>query len=306
LWGTGYRRAHNDMRNTPLFGFVPAARTLSWKNVFAQDEINLGKTLDLTLGLKAESNDYTGWEFLPSARLAWKPSNSQMLWGGVSRAVRAPARLDRDLRVPSTAIPGFGFFIAGGPNFVSEVANVFELGYRAQPISRLTYSVTAFHSIYDKLRSGQPAPNANVQNMIEGSVNGIEAWATFQATSSWRLMSGFSTLHKHLRLKPGSTDPTGPSNLGNDPDQQWMLRSSYNFTEKIEFDVIVRHVSSLPQPAVPGYTAVDARLGWRATRNLDLALTFQNMFDPLHTEFGSAPGRSEFQRGVFLSVLWRM
>ena len=301
LWGTGYRQARNDTRNSLFFGFVPSFRKLNWKNVFAQDEIKLTQRVDLTVGLKVESNDYTGWEYLPSVRLAWKPSSNQLVWGSVSRAVRAPARLDRDLRFPPN-----GLFINGGPNFVSEIANVIELGYRAQPTSTLTYSVTVFHHIYDKLRSGQPAPFANVENKMEGTANGVEAWATFQATRAWRLSGGFTTLHKHLKLKPGSTDPVGSSALGNDPDQQWMLRSAFNFTDRHEIDIMVRHVSSLPQPAVPAYTAADARFGWRASRDVEVSLTLQNLFDREHAEFGAAPGRSEYQRGVFLKLLWRM
>jgi iron complex outermembrane receptor protein len=307
LWGAGYRRAHSDMRNSLFFGFVPPVRNLSWTNLFAQDEIKLTRTIDLTVGLKLESNDYTGWEYLPSARLAWKPSSNQLAWGSVSRAVRAPARLDRELRFPpSGSFLPIGFIINGGPNFVSEVANVIELGYRAQPTSTLTYSITAFHHIYDKLRSGQPPPFANIENKIEGTANGIEAWATYQPTRAWRLSGGFTTLHKHLKLKSGSTDPTGPSALGNDPDQQWMLRSAFNFTDRHEFDVMVRRVGALPLPAVPAYTAVDARFGWRASRDVELSLTLQNIFDREHAEFGAAPARSEYQRGVFLKLLWRM
>ncbi len=51
-------------------------------------------------GLKAETNVYTGTEYLPSLRFAWKPSADQLWWGKIStRAVRAPARLDRDFYV---------------------------------------------------------------------------------------------------------------------------------------------------------------------------------------------------------------
>jgi iron complex outermembrane receptor protein len=84
-----------------------------------------------------------------------------------------------------------------------------------------------------------------------------------------------------------------------------MLRSSYNITDRHEFDLTVRHVGALPQPAVPAYTAVDARLGWREA-NLEVSLTAQNLFDRGHPEFGAAPGRSEYGRGVLLKVLWRM
>ena len=306
LWGAGYRQSSDNIPSTlpPLsLVFVPVNRTLNWENIFVQNEIRLSDAVDLTVGLKLESNDYTDWEYLPSARLAWKVSPQQFVWGAMSRAVRAPARLDRDFSLVFTPI-NFQF-IKGGPYFESEIANVFEVGYRAQPTQAFSYSFTAFHNMYEKLRSGQPPP-AFIENQIEGVSNGIEGWAAFQATPAWRLSGGFTTLHQHFGKNPGSTDPTGPSALGNDPDQQWMLRSTLNLTEQHEFDVMVRHVSSLPQPAVPAYTAVDARWGWRPSRTTEISLVLQNLFDRDHPEFGAAGVRSEYGRSIFLKLLWRM
>ena len=34
-------------------------------------------------------------------------------------------------------------------------------------------------------------------------------------------------------------------------------------------------------------------------------MTLQNLFDPQHPEFNAAPARSEFERSVFLKLLWR-
>jgi len=196
--------------------------------------------------------------------------------------------------------------IVGGPTFESEVANVYEIGYRAQPARSISFSITAFWHDWDKLRSGQPAPSAMIQNRIEGDTSGLEGWATWQATRSWRLLGGFTTLHKDLVVKPGSTDPVGPSALGNDAEGQWMLRSLLNLTDRHEFDVMVRRIGSLPTPAVPAYTAVDARLGWRATREVDVSLILQNIFENKHAEFEAAPGRSEYGRSAFLRLQWRM
>ena len=316
MWGGGYRHARDDVPSTlpasPLIAlvnrFVPPARTLTWENIFVQDEIRLNEKLDFTVGLKLENNDYTGWEKLPSARLAWKPESNQLLWGAVSRAVRAPARLDRDFNLVAvgTLVPAnFPPIIAGGPYFESEVATVFEIGYRAQPSDVLSYSVTAFRHNYKKLRSGMPPP-AFIENKMSGIENGMEAWATWQAARAWRLSGGFSTLRQHLGIDPGSRDPTGPIALGNDPDHQWMLRSSYNFTEHSEFDVMVRRVGSLPVQApgrpVQAYTAVDARLGWRPSRNTEVSLTLENLFDSEHAEFTTA---NLYGRSVFLKLLWR-
>ena len=58
-----------------------------------------------------------------------------------SRAVRAPSRIDREFFSPA-APP---FVIAGGPDFESEVSNVYELGYRAQATRELSFSITGFY-----------------------------------------------------------------------------------------------------------------------------------------------------------------
>jgi len=295
VWGGGYRRAQDHIDPGVFFGFVPPSRTLTWTNLFVQDGVKLQPSLELTLGLKFERNDYTGTETLPNLRLAWQPAAGELVWGAVSRAVRAPAQLDRELRLP----PRPPYIIAGGPDFVSEVANVLELGYRAQPTPNWSYSATAFLHDWQRLRSGQPPPNAQVQNMIAGKTYGVEAWAAWQVLPTWRLSGGLNTLKKDLHLQPGSTDPDGPIKLGDDPDYQWSLRSAFNPAEGHEFDVALRRVAGLPEGQVPAYTAVDARYGWHVTRDLELSLVGQNLFGTEHSEFGKAP-RSEFPASIAL------
>jgi iron complex outermembrane receptor protein len=302
VWGGGYRRASDDVQPGLFFGFVPASRTLHWSNLFLQDGIRLGDSVDLTLGAKLEHNDYTGTEKLPSARLAWKPAPQQLLWGAVSRAVRAPARLDRDIRLPPPPRPVY--IIAGGSDFVSEVATVFELGWREQLGAQFSYSLAAFHTRWSRLRSGQPPPNAQVQNMIDGSTQGIEAWADWRPVPRWRLSAGLTLLNEDLQVMPGSTDPVGPRALGNDPHHQWSLRSSFDVTPTQELDIDVRRVAALPDPQVPAYTAWNLRYGWRPRPDLLLALVGRNLFQPAHAEFGDPIPRSEIARSAMLQVTW--
>jgi iron complex outermembrane receptor protein len=310
-FGGGYREARDDSKPSPLGGGLifflqPQHQELSWANFYAQDEISLTGNLALTLGMKYERNDYTGWEHLPSARLAWTPSSGRLVWAAISRAVRAPARIDRELHLRFSAPPAAPFdFIAGGPNFVSEVANVIELGYREQLTRTVSYSVTLFHSDYDRLRSGR-LPPAVIENRIDGTNYGVEAWGAWQATTAWRLTGGFFTLRQHLGVEPGSNDPTGPSALGNDPEYQLSLRSAYNVTSNQQFDVMARHVAALPNPNVPAYTAVDARYAWQVRRGLELSLIAQDLFDKSHAEFGALPGRAEVSRGIALRARWSL
>jgi iron complex outermembrane receptor protein len=218
--------------------------------------------------------------------------------------VRSPARLDRDFFVPANP----PFLFAGGPSFRSEISNVIEAGYRAQPASNLSYSVTAFYHLHDHLRSLELQPNGSIvfDNQIEGSTHGLEAWGTYRVNPAWKLSGGLLVLKQHLRHKPGSTDTGGVNALANDPNHQWMVRSTLDITPRHEFDVMVRHVGGLPAPSVPAYTAVDLRLGWRARRDLELSLTLQNLLDSKHPEFGAFPGRSEYERAAWVKLLWRM
>ncbi|MGH8665321.1 MAG: TonB-dependent receptor plug domain-containing protein, partial [Burkholderiales bacterium] len=314
-WGAQYRYARDRVENSAIVAFLPAHVNQSWTSLFAQDAIALTDTLKLTLGARVERNDYTGVELLPNARLAWSLSEHHLLWSALSRAVRSPSRLDRDTFVPGQP----PFILTGGPDVRSEIANVVELGYRGRPSRMTSYAATLFYADYDHLRSQELGPGGTsvfYGNEMEGSVHGLELWGNLDATPSWRLSAGALLLKTHLRRKASSTDPFGPSVLGNDPRSQWMLRSSHDLSPRHELDILVRHVGRLPNPEVPAYTAVDARFGWRVSRTLELSLTLQNLFDLSHPEFraletlyagvGAVETRSELERGVYFKLLWQL
>src|SRR6266436_4982228 len=133
VWGLGYRVNRDDVTNSPGLAFLPARVSRQSFSGFVQDEIALVKDrLQLTIGTKIEHNAYTGFEYQPSARLAWKASRRQMIWGAISRAVRTPSRIDRELFVPGRQ----PFLLAGGPGFLSENLSAYELGYRTQAAER--------------------------------------------------------------------------------------------------------------------------------------------------------------------------
>jgi iron complex outermembrane receptor protein len=311
VWGGGYRWGHDRVQNGAAFGFLPGAMNLHWANLFAQDEMALRDDLRLTAGLKFEDNNYTGVEMLPTLRLAWNPKPATLVWASLARSVRAPSRIDHDFYSPTVPAVVNGvpqYAIAGGPDFESEVANVFELGYRAQPTATLSYSVTAFVGRYDKLRTLEPNQKGSgsvFRNFANGHTRGIETWATWQAGKSWRLSGGGVVQRVDTATEPVSRDLSATTGLAtSDPSHHWMLRSSYDVAAGQELDLTLRHVGALARPAVPAYTAVDLRYGWRLHKALELALVGQNLFDPHHAEFGAAPGRHSYERAVLLKLVW--
>ena len=315
-WGGGYRHSWDRVTNSPGLGFLPGELDLHWANLFAQDEYAIAPALKLTAGAKVEHNNYTGAEYLPSLRLAWTPAPDRLVWSSLARTVRAPSRFDRDLYAPTEPRIVGGrprYTVGGGPTFQSEVAKVIELGYRAQPISTLSYSVTAYYSRYDKLRTLEPqtSPTARsqieFQNLARGHTRGVEMWGGWQAAPAWRLNAGLMLQHVHVGLRPGSRDLSGtnPALNTNDASSQWLLRSSYDLTDDSALDLTLRHTGALPRPAVPAYYELDGQWLWKAHRNVDVALIASNLLHRSHVEFGNEAGRSVIERSVRLKLTLR-
>jgi iron complex outermembrane receptor protein len=307
VWGGQYRYAKDRVTsNTPFFAFLPAHLDQAWASAFAQDEISLTSTLRLTVGARIEHNDYTGSDFLPALRLAWKPAQDQLLWAAASRTVRAPSRLDRDVFVPAQP----PYLLGGGPNFQSEVANVYELGYRGRLPGGASYAATLFRADYDHLHTQELAASQTslfFGNGMRGTVQGVEMWGSYQALRSWRLRAGFTRLWQDLSYRPGSVDRANSvaAAEGSNPSHQWLLRSSLDLPGQTELDITARHVSELTQPLVPSYTTLDLRLGWRPRADLELSVSGQNLVGPAHGEFTPLTTRTALGRAVFVELIGR-
>lgn len=305
LWGAGYRWQDDRVENInpAALGFLPPHRRQHLANVFAQDEIALGESLKLTLGGKLERNSYTGNEFLPNARLAWALAPDHLAWVAASRAVRTPSRIDKDFFTPAAA----PFGIAGGPGFQSEVAKVFEMGYRAQPTSALYYSFTLYRHEFERLRSLDAGPGgATFNNNFEGHTNGLAGWGSYRVRDNWRIDASFVHQRSRFSARAGTAPLGGVASLGNDPESRWTLGSAFDLGRGHEIDLSIRHVGALPSPAVPSYTTVDARWGWHVRSGVELSLAVRNLADPKHPEWGSPASRAEFKRSVFVKATWRL
>lgn len=301
LAGGGYRSSH-DRFEGGLQQILPADKDLVLSNLYVQDTIALRPDLEVTLGGKFERNSYSGGEFLPSARVSWRPlleaGEDLLLWSSLSRSLRTPSRTDRDF---------YSAAIVGGSDFQSEVSTVFEAGIRAQPTPAFAYSLTAFRHVHTKLRSAEPMAGRLVfDNLNEGTSTGLEAWGTYHVSKTWRMTAGAVVLHQDLRPGPGSLDTgAGVALLGNDPKVWSSLRSSWDLSPRHELDLNLRHVASRPNPQVPGYVTLDARVGWQVSNEVEVSLVLQNLLDAKHVEWGVSTNRAEYERGAFLKVVWR-
>jgi iron complex outermembrane receptor protein len=282
VWGGGYRADRSDFVNSFNPGnFADAERTLTIANLFVQDEIALNEALDLTLGLKLEDHTFTGLEYMPNVRLAWHPSDSSMIWAAVSRAVRTPSRIDRELEFPP-------IIVAGG--FESETLIAYELGYRAQPTPYLSYSASLYFHDYDNLRTASFAPGfvppVRVGNDLEGEVYGLEVWTDFAVHEDWQISAGLTLLEQEFRPTDEFAFDVNASGL--DPTYQAFLRSRSNLSSDITLDLDLRAIEETA-PGIPGYVELGGRIGWQINDRVELALAGANLLDESHPESIDGP-----------------
>jgi iron complex outermembrane receptor protein len=318
-WGTGLRVTSDELDNTLFASFLPPERTDRTWTAFVQDRIAFrGEAVLLTVGSKFESNDYTGFEHQPSARVAWTVDTRQSIWGAVSRAVRTPARLNSDLRLfaPITDLPPpFYVNVNGDPAFESEELLAIEGGYRLLVTDALSFDVAVFDNEYDELQTTEfisqtvetdPVPHtlltARIGNGMQGETYGGTAALTWQSTERWRLRFHYSRLEMDLRLKPGSSDTGALDIAGNSPKHQLAFHGVGELRNGLGIYAGARYVDALPNLGIPRHLTVDVSLGWSPTEKLSTSLTVRSLNDTRHVEYGPLA----IDRSVFLSLAWRL
>jgi iron complex outermembrane recepter protein len=320
VWGLGYRFISDKFDNTFEINMDPARRNQDLFSVFAQDEIALKPDqLFLIVGSKVEHNDFTGSEVQPSIRMLWTPEEKYALWGAISRAVRIPSRLEHDVStnefvVNLDTLPEPATIVTlGNSNLVSEKLIAYELGYRVQPINTLWLNTTVFFNDYEKLiglKSGDPIevsdPTSHFiipltyENNLDGEAYGLEVAADWQLVRQWRLMASYSYLHTDIQGNDAGTDEFTQLFMRSNPRHQFSVRSLFDITEQIDFDLWLRYVGRLPELNIDDYVTIDARLAWRPVKNLELSVVGQNLFEEGHAEFSTL----EVERSIYGKVVW--
>ncbi|MFO1449259.1 MAG: TonB-dependent receptor [Opitutaceae bacterium] len=306
--GFGYRMIRDRVVNTPANAFIPPRVVRHSFSAFVQDEMVVRKDLlHLALGTKVEHNDYTGSEFEPSVRLVWTPDGRQTVWSAISRAVRIPSRIDRDLFSPATP----PYRIAGGEKVVSEKLISYEAGYRAQFSPSFAVSLASFVNDYDDLRSLEPlnpplAFPAKASSGLRGRSSGAELSADWRATARLRLQLGWTELRVRSEPKASASSDRGArDSISRDPNHQLSLRSSLDLPGNWECDAHLRYVASLQNQFVPDYTELDLNIGWRPTAEWEFSLRGQNLLHSRHPEFNTPGTRREHPRAWYAKVSWR-
>lgn len=322
LWGLNYRYLANESRGRGIFAVEPAASEDQVFSAFLQDRITLRENLHLTIGTKAEHNDFSGFELQPSIRALWEFSPGRSLWAAASRAARIPTRIERDIFI-DVSDPAANPLIRllGNRDFAAEELTAYELGLRWRVSPNLHLDIAAFDNRYDglaslELGSSSTLPDGRTlvpifhQNLNAGRARGIETVAHLSLTENWRITAS----HSYLRLEIDSRGmDINRSRFyeGATPRHQFALSSYFTLSDILEFDVHFRHVGRLRQlpqivtgEGIPGYEEIDVHLAWQVSPAFRISLVGRNLLNDDHIEIGAEAARGPIPRSAYLKLSW--
>jgi iron complex outermembrane receptor protein len=324
-WGLGMHLSPSRFTQTvPTLDLTSHDETDSIYSVFAQDEIALvPDRVFLTVGAKLEHNNFTGAEVQPSLRMMWTPTERQSTWFAVTRAVRTPSQLEQNVRLVRflQATPPTFLQITGSSSFQTERVVGYEAGYRLALGNQAFIDVSTFRNRHDDLESfGQgtialaasPTPHVlftlPYANGAAGVSKGFEVASDWKMSRWLQIKPSYSYLNIDVHSTLAAADVLGviPTYNGSSPAHQAMFQALLTLPRGWEVDQTYRHVSALAARATPAYTTLDARVGYRFSRSLDVSVVGQNLLQDHHAEFGHDPGPTVYiKRALYAAVTWR-
>jgi iron complex outermembrane recepter protein len=328
VWGLTYRYSISQSDGSLGVSFVPSSRDTQLFSSFIQDEIAIVPNhLLLTIGAKLEHNYYSGFDNMPSARVAWIPNPRHTLWMAISKTERTPSELEATLRGDAAVFKGAGgipvlltFF--GNPNLKDERLIASESGYRTIISPQLSIDLTAYYNRYSQLETTEPstpflvntAPPYVVEplifaNLMHGETHGTEIALNWSPTDRWTLSPGYAFEQSHLHLAPTSRDTSSVSGAqGSSPVNAAQLRSHLAVAHGLAWDATGYFVGRLTDPPEPSYTRLDTGLSWDLGERINLSVVGQNLLKDRHQEFVDATrsvNTTLIKRGAYAKVEWR-
>ena len=312
--GVGARLLHDKLGGTSYFYFDDPKATDTWLSGYVQDDITVVPgLLRLTIGTKVEKNNFTGFEFQPSARVFVSPARGWSLWGGVSRAVRTPPRFERSARMALTVdLPGsldnpfplpLYATLNGVANRGSEKLTAFEAGFRGNLGGNWSLDVAGYYNRYDRLVIMSPRAvtplfqppipfplgiRVDLDFVGKGKARtwGVEANLGGNVTAWWKTTLAYSHFDFTVADDPLTGQPVNLLfTLQGSPKHQASWRNSFDLGDRIALDAQLRHVSRLARDPIPAYTTADVRLTYRLDNGAEFSLVGNNLLQARHAEF---------------------
>jgi len=338
VWGAGYRWSQSDVDGSEYFTTSSDIEKTNIWNLFVQDTLKFpNQNVSLTVGAKIEGNSYSNTAIQPNLRLSWLANDEVTLWGAVSRAIRIPSQVETDATINIQVLPPSQFDpsatpgllqIVGNDQFQSEQLDAYELGFRWVPSPTLSFDIAAFYNKYNNLRSYNIGDGEiknvngssffvvpiNLDNNLKGYSYGSEWLATWQLTPQTRLRFSYS----YLQIELEDTQPNFYSNdlislvADRSLEHQASIWGSFDLSQAVELDVRVYYTSERSTSSISGenkissYIDSDMRIGWQATKALNLSIVGQNLLHNENQQFitESSAADSLIERSIFMNAIY--
>ena len=268
--------------------------------VFAQDDIDLSKSVTATLGARYDWNHLVGGKTLeqlsPKVAVVWTAHKDLALRALFAQAFRAPTIaelfLQREL--------GGGIDFVPNPNLDAEhIVDSGEVGVRWNPKPVFGIDTAAFRYHYEDMIYWVQIPNTSpvqyqVQNLTSAEISGVETTVT--STVRTLTLSANYTFLDARDQSPGRADdtlayrPRHTANFGADLGvaHRWMLHGDARYRSHIE------EVFLYPLQAPDAYWVFNANVQYRLSEMVNLTAKVNNMFDEQYEELARyrMPGRN--------------
>lgn len=297
--GGGYRYELNNSTpgSYPYQELIPSNRRDTIYNAFIQCELPTGPKGHLTLGAKLEHNTFTGFEVEPNVRYLYHLSDSQVLWGAVSRAVRTPSQAELNDHVLTAVDPPSepgglptAYVSFGNPSLTSEVLIANEVGYRVKVSNNASLDFAGYYNVYTNLiHQVQGAPYTDIQFGVpvtvvptylkggeRGNVYGFELQTYWSLGPQSQLRAGYSYV-RQSRFTFGT--------LIDAPEHQFNLRLSQDLARKLKLDAMLYWYSAVPDLGASAYTKFDLQVSGKLSNDVEISLGAHDLLYPRHATF---------------------
>jgi iron complex outermembrane receptor protein len=296
-FGGGYRLSRADFNNTATIRMDD--KTSRIYSLFFHDDFEVVEDLlHLIIGLKAERNQYTGWEYQPNIR-AILSQKTWSLWVAVSKAARTPNLVENGIFFNAEGSPGVVARLIGDGRTHSEQVVAYEAGVRFYPNRNVLVQLAAFKLRYKGVVDAhQDIAKAFIektylvvpvflQNVLDGRARGIEVDLTWQIYDWMKVKGSYSYIKQYYFPTPINdveTRITAFTVTEQTPENRYHFGVSINPGSNTEVDLNLYHWDTFRQNLVPSYNRLDIRVAWKPLQGLELSLVGKNLLQASHKE----------------------
>ena len=290
----GMQWLYSAATSNEIFGPGAGVQTNRTVRGFFHQEIKVCDSLSILGGLSQETANIGGYERDFQVAALWNPIDDQSLRASYSRANTMPGLMYRYANISFPIGGGMTGSAVGGQNLNRSPLTDYEAGWVGRFLDRaLTAEFTGYYMYvmdHINLDAATPLPPA-VYGLTYDNTNTIQLRG-MEVSLKWMFEPGRSVYANYTRETVTDQDghslyvnttPKNKFNTGFDAALPEHLRLSANAGYKDAY--LADSNTGTAQDVIPAYWRLDARLGWKATTNLELFVSGQNLLAPSRREY---------------------